>query len=388
MIADLFVGDQRTKALTFFNFAMPCGSGLGYICGSQLSAAMKSWKWALRYTPALGMIAMVLTLTLVHEPERGVLEAAVVPPLCIDQYRQQQRERLRQQEREQQQLEGGGSQRNTSYFEDVKQVVKIRTFVWSTLGFTCVSFATGALAAWAPAFILYAEQVHDQKEEKDMSSVTYQFGLIVMIAGVIGNIVGAEWARFWRATNMKSDTFVCGIGIAVATPCLFFSLFAADKSFVFSWIAMFIGCVTMFFSWTPTTDMLLYVVPPNCRATAEAIQILTSHVFGDAFSPLIVGAISDAFQSGGPKGVKEKHLGLLYSFYASLAVLCAGAACYFLTAGYLVTDRKRAQLAAEGEAGWSLEDYPVVNRGDRRDSQTLPLDCQDQGTYNPLAEIQ
>ena len=30
ILADLFVGSQRTKALTLFYFAIPCGSGLGW----------------------------------------------------------------------------------------------------------------------------------------------------------------------------------------------------------------------------------------------------------------------------------------------------------------------------------------------------------------------
>ena len=31
---------------------------------------------------------------------------------------------------------------------------------------------------------------------------------------------------------------------------------------------------------------------PNRRATAEAIQILTQHLLGDASSPFIIGAVS------------------------------------------------------------------------------------------------
>ena len=39
-----------------------------------------------------------------------------------------------------------------------------------------------------------------------------------------------------------------------------------------------------------------YSVVPTRRATAEAIQILMQHLFGDAFSPLLVGAVSHCIE--------------------------------------------------------------------------------------------
>jgi len=44
IIADLFAGKERTKALTLFYFAIPVGSGLGYIIGSEMAAATGHWQ--------------------------------------------------------------------------------------------------------------------------------------------------------------------------------------------------------------------------------------------------------------------------------------------------------------------------------------------------------
>jgi len=38
--------------------------------------------------------------------------------------------------------------------------------------------------------------------------------------------------------------------------------------------------------------MFQYIVVPTRRSTAEAIQILISHAFGDAGSPYLIGAVS------------------------------------------------------------------------------------------------
>lgn len=62
-----------------------------------------------------------------------------------------------------------------------------------------------------------------------------------------------------------------------------------------SWVLMCVGEILMCFNWVPNGDILLYVIPPKCRSTAEAIQILIIHTFGDAFSPLLIGAVSDAY---------------------------------------------------------------------------------------------
>merc|ERR1712150_400586 len=56
---------------------------------------------------------------------------------------------------------------------------------------------------------------------------------------------------------------------------------------------LFVGEVALNLNWSIVADMLLYIVTPTCRSTAEAIQILASHAFGDAGSPYLIGLVSD-----------------------------------------------------------------------------------------------
>ena len=60
MVSDLFVSDLRSKMLALFYFAIPVGSGLGYIVGSETAKAMGSWHWWLRVKPGLGVVAVLL----------------------------------------------------------------------------------------------------------------------------------------------------------------------------------------------------------------------------------------------------------------------------------------------------------------------------------------
>jgi len=75
----------------------------------------------LRVTPILGVIAVVL-ICLIKDPKRGASEGT-------------------------QHLEP------TTFWTDIKELVKNRSFMYSTAGFTCVAFVAGALAWWGPTYI-------------------------------------------------------------------------------------------------------------------------------------------------------------------------------------------------------------------------------------------
>ena len=57
--------------LAIFYLAVPVGSGLGYIVGSNIAKAFNDWRWALRFTPPVGLICVFLLIFFVKEPKRG-----------------------------------------------------------------------------------------------------------------------------------------------------------------------------------------------------------------------------------------------------------------------------------------------------------------------------
>ena len=76
LIGDLFTNSMRTTMLAIFYLAVPVGSGLGYIVGSNIANASNDWRWALRFTPPIGLICVVLLAILVKEPKRGGAESS------------------------------------------------------------------------------------------------------------------------------------------------------------------------------------------------------------------------------------------------------------------------------------------------------------------------
>lgn len=132
IIGDLFPENKRTLALGVFYYAIPIGSGLGYMVGAGLQDLFGSWYWALRVTPVLGAVAIFLILSVLTEPPRG-------------------------------QSDGGVQLTRTSIFEDLYDLFTNKSFILSTLGFTAATFALGAMSWWAPDFMERAESVRTGK---------------------------------------------------------------------------------------------------------------------------------------------------------------------------------------------------------------------------------
>lgn len=139
IIADLFSGKKRSTMIAMFYFAIPVGSGLGYIVGSQMANIFGSWHWALRFTPAFGMLA-VLGFLFITEPERGAMEG--------------DRHQVAAQNTEN--TSSGARETLSSLKQDASYLLSVPTYLLTTLGFTCVSFSIGALSWWAPSFMKYA----------------------------------------------------------------------------------------------------------------------------------------------------------------------------------------------------------------------------------------
>uniref|UniRef100_A0A2M4BHV4 Putative sugar transporter/spinster transmembrane protein n=1 Tax=Anopheles marajoara TaxID=58244 RepID=A0A2M4BHV4_9DIPT len=262
IISDLFVGDMRSKMLALFYFAIPVGSGFGYIVGSEMASFMGSWVWALRVTPVLGGIAVALIIML-RDPERG-------------------------------QSEGSHHMQATSYGEDIKAIVRNRSFMLSTAGFTCVAFVAGALAWWGPKFIHLGLTSQPGNEHVTLNEVSFVFGAITMTTGIIGVPLGSYLSQRLSVKHPQADAYICAAGLFISAPLLLGVLFAVRVNIYLAYALIFFGEVALNLNWAIVADILLYVVVPTRRSTAEAFQILISHAFGDAGSPYFVGLISEA----------------------------------------------------------------------------------------------
>ncbi|KAI5718991.1 hypothetical protein M8J76_003372 [Diaphorina citri] len=265
IISDLFVKDLRSQMLAFFYFAIPIGSGLGYIVGSTAFSVMGAWPWSLRVTPVLGACAVLLILFFMEDPERGEAEGRV-------------------------------TEERTSFGEDIRALCKNPTFMFTTLGFTCVAFVTGALAWFGPHYLELGVNLQEGHENVTMDDISFKFGIITMLSGLIGVPLGSLLSQRLKHKYERADPLICAFGLIASAPLIFAALILADRSLAWCFVCMFLGEIFLNLNWSIVADMTLYVVLPLRRSTAEAFQILISHAFGDAGSPYLIGLLSEMFR--------------------------------------------------------------------------------------------
>ncbi|XP_064844881.1 protein spinster homolog 1-like isoform X4 [Oncorhynchus masou masou] len=315
IIADLYIKERRTQMLSVFYFAIPVGSGLGYIVGSKVDDFAGDWHWALRVTPALGLVAVVLLLFVVKEPKRGAIEARPEHTL-----------------------------QRTSWLGDMKALCRNPSFVLSTFGFTAVAFVTGSLALWAPAFLFRAAVFTEGrppcvKGPCDTSDSLY-FGIITVVSGILGVASGAEVSRRLRLRTPRADPLVCALGLLLSAPFLYLAIVFAQASPIATYVFIFLGETFLSMNWAIVADILLYVVVPTRRSTAEAFQIVLSHLLGDAGSPYLIGVVSDSLKQ------TDSYLWQFRSLQLSLLtcsfVAVGGGAFFLATALFIEKDRQCA----------------------------------------------
>ncbi|XP_051903816.1 protein spinster homolog 3 isoform X1 [Hippocampus zosterae] len=322
IIGDLFTGGQRTIMIAAFYIFIPVGSGLGYITGASLASLTGDWHWSLRITPIFGLVGLFLVVLLCPNPPRGVAENN----------------------------HHDGNIRS-SYLEDIKYLLNNKSYIWSTLGVTAMAFLTGALAFWMPSFLFRAQVSQGLRPPCTKGSCnsidSFIFGAITVVSGILGVCIGTGLARWLRNKVPNADPLICAGGMLGSVPCLFISIFVATASIPATYVFVFIAELLLSLNWSLLADMLLYIVVPTRRATAEALQITICHLLGDAGSPYLIGIISDAIQKSKPPSSSWSFLSLQYSFLICPFVAIIGGIFFLMTALYISDDRTAAQQLVE-----------------------------------------
>lgn len=345
LIGDMFVGSKRTQMLSVFFFATPIGSGLGYIVGAAVARAFGGWEWALRVTPGLGVLAIVLLICLCPNPPRGASESS-----------------------------GAADRVKHSYCDDLKYLTRNKSFIYVTFGFTFMAFVVGSLTLWGPTYVSYGQIAIGaipacQDAGCDNADISFIFGVITCVAGFAGVGIGAESARRWKLHGRhNADALVCAIGLLFGAPLLFFGIQFSQTHLTLAWILIFFADLSLCTTWTLISDMTLYVTEPNRRSTANAAQLLVGHLFGDAGSPYLLGVVADALAVGQPDTYMTKYISMQRSIYIALFGCVVGAGFFFLASLNVVQDKKKVDIflsnvssSKESSGSASLELNPRPN---------------------------
>ncbi len=262
LISDSWGAEKRNNALTVFYAAIPVGSAIGYILGGVISARW-GWRDAFFWAGAPGLF-MALWLLPFREPIRGESDKAKAETIT----------------------KPGPS--------DVIKLFRNPDFNLIVWGYVAYTFALGAFAFWGPTFL---EQIHRLSTERADNF----FGAVVIVAGLVGTLLGGFAATVWQRHNPAGYAWMLFGSVACSVPLALFALLSQDTIVAMSLLAASI--FLLFLCTGPVNTLILEAVPVNLRSSAMAISIFMIHLFGDMWSPEIVGRLADHMEGGLQKAI-------------------------------------------------------------------------------------
>jgi MFS family permease len=254
LISDSFSGEKRNNALTIFYVAIPVGAALGYIIGGQIQAHF-GWHYAFIWAGIPGLVLAVVLLPF-REPERGKADGVAV----------------------------SGKPSLSDIFK-LFRLVRFQLVIW---GYVAYTFALGAFGTWGPA---YLERVH---HVSTAHAATF-FGAVTLGAGLFGTFLGGFAATAWHKRNPAGYALLIGWATLAAVPVAVAAFLAPDTTVAM--VCLGLAMLLLFLPTGPVNTLIIETVPINLRASAMAISIFMIHLFGDLWSPEIVGRISDRTHS-------------------------------------------------------------------------------------------
>jgi MFS transporter, Spinster family, sphingosine-1-phosphate transporter len=269
LLSDYFPADKRGRVMAIFFCAIPVGSALGYVVGGLLDVHF-GWRVAFFVAGIPGMVLAFICWWM-KDPPRGGQDTDLSP---ADKAGVES---------------AAGSSPNASLGSQTRatylRLLRNRPFVFAVLGYAAYTFAMGGLASWMPAFL---ERVRGMPH----GDATISFGYIVVITGFIGTFIGGWLGDYFAKYSKQAYLLVSAIATLVAAPFVWFALTVASSTMYL--VCMVTAQLLMFLSTGPINASIMNLVLPNQRASAVALEIFAIHLLGDAFSPLLIGAISDA----------------------------------------------------------------------------------------------
>jgi len=327
VLGDLFTDETRSLVYGLFYMAIPIGSGLGFVLGG----APSEWRWGLRITPGLTFLSAILVLFFLYDPPRGESEG-----------------------KEEAALE------RTSWLQDLKYIFSVKSFVLNAVGFTCVTFTTGALAYFAPVYfetgidsLAKGCPGYDPNYETfDKDSVNFVIGAITAGAGLGGVLAGMLLSCYLRPKFEWIDPFICGASLLISIPLLVVAVQLARDNILGGFVAMFFGMFFLNTNWSVAVDMTIYVITPTRRASAEAVHLMMTHALGEAGATSLVGALVDAIKpqmtERYPEAVESCPKLIEYyqyqnGIYLPMALLALGGILFLVACRYVVRDKQAVE---------------------------------------------
>ncbi len=260
VVADYFPPERRATAMSILLLAPPIGAFIGAAGGAMVAQAF-GWRAAFVAAAIPGVIFALLAYLFVAEPPRGRHDrgdAADIPPLS----------------------------------SVIARFVKLRGARHLIAGSALASMIGFGLNAFIAALLM-------RKFGFSLVEAGLLSGALASLPGVISISLGGALTDFLGRTRPSAYALLPGISLFIAAPIYILAVTREDVVLLLAGMGLaalfqytYLGC---------TFGTLQNMMHARSRATASALLNVIYTLMG-GFGPLLIGYLSDRFQSNGTSG--------------------------------------------------------------------------------------
>lgn len=248
LIADSFPPLRRGRMLSIFYLGLPVGSAAGYFVGGYLANYFGSWRVPFMFAGIPGFV-FALLLWFLPEPPRGQHEEHA--PVDV--------------------------------WTLLRGLARNGAFITATLGMALYTFAIGGMQVWIPTFLIRLRGL-------DLKTANIDFAVITVINGIVATLLGG-----WLGDRLLKRYFgayytFSGIAMLIAVPFMVAAIYTTGKMM---FPAIFAAVFFILIGTGPSNAAVVNSVSASIRSTALAVNVFVIHLLGDAFSPALIGRLSD-----------------------------------------------------------------------------------------------
>ena len=246
-LSDLFPESTRGRVMGFFYLSLPVGSAVGYVMGGILGHHF-GWRTPFLVGAIPGLL-LAWGLIFVREPVRGASDH--LP--------------------------------NTIERGTILGLFRNKAYWTVSLGMAMMTFAVGGMQVWMPTFLTRVRGV-------PLDRANLIFGGMTVIAGTVATLFGGWLGDRLLQRTHTAYLIVSAAGMLLSVPAVVAAIYLTGKVM---YAAIMIGEFLILLNTAPLNAALVNSVAAPIRATALAVNLFTIHLLGDAFSPTLIGYISD-----------------------------------------------------------------------------------------------
>jgi MFS family permease len=246
-LSDLFPERMRGRVMGFFYLSLPVGSAVGYVVGGVLG---HHFGWRMPFlVGAIPGLLLAVGLIVVHEPERGANDH--LP--------------------------------NTAERGTIRGLFRNKAYWTVSLGMAMMTFAVGGMQVWMPTFLVRVHAI-------SLDTANLLFGGITVVAGTIAALFGGWLGDRLAQRTPAAYVMISAAGMLLSVPFVVAAIYLSGNVM---YVSIFLGEFLILLNTAPLNAALVNSVAAPIRATAIAVNLFTIHLLGDAFSPTLIGYISD-----------------------------------------------------------------------------------------------